>query len=72
MSKLLTTEQAAEYLGYSAATLNQSRSKSSGVIGGRPAPKHYKIGVKLVRYKEEDLKKWLECAGVISEENEEG
>lgn len=55
--KLLTTREAAEYLGYAKQTLNQWRSDGTG-------PKYLKNGKPGspggVRYKQEDLDEWMQ------------
>jgi excisionase family DNA binding protein len=55
---LMTTEEAAKYLGYSEYTLRQSRS--TGLLGGMNTPKFIRLGQKSIRYKEEDLKAWVD------------
>jgi len=58
MKALLTTEDAAEYIGYSEQTLRSSRV--SGSLSGLNPPPHVKIGKKSIRYKLTDLDKWIE------------
>lgn len=55
-SPLLTTGEAAKFLGYSPRSLNNSRV--SGLLGGVPAPKFVKLG-RAVRYKKDTLEKWV-------------
>lgn len=55
--ELLTTIQAAEFLGYSPGTLNVSRS--TGRLAGVKAPEFLKIG-SAVRYERGGLDKWIE------------
>ena len=59
MGKLLNTKEAAEYLGFSPATLHfwRSKARTTGVSKG---PKYVKLGPKSVRYDEEDLAQWVE------------
>ena len=59
MGKLLTTREAAEYLGFSHTTLNFWRSKSN-ISGVQKGPPHVKLGPKAVRYDEDDLAQWVE------------
>jgi excisionase family DNA binding protein len=58
MKALLTTKEAAEYIGYSEQTLNTSRV-SNKKIGGIDPPKHVKIGGRTVRYRLSDLDAWI-------------
>lgn len=55
--RLLTSKEAAEYLLYSESALEKSRLQD-GMLGGKKPPIYYKIG-KAVRYKPDDLDKWL-------------
>lgn len=57
MEKYLTSKQAAEFLGYTEATLRYSRV--NGELGGTVAPKHYKKG-RRVLYKASDLDQWVQ------------
>ena len=57
MEKYLTSKQAAEFLGYTDATLRYSRV--TGILGGVAAPKHYKKG-RRVLYKSCDLDQWVQ------------
>lgn len=61
MGSLLTSKEAAAYLGYSEYTLRSSRSV--GMLSGVPTPSYLKIGVS-VRYKKEDLDSWIKGATV--------
>ena len=55
--ELLTTTEAAEFLGYSPGTLNTSRS--TGRLAGVESPVFLKIG-SAVRYEKADLNKWVD------------
>lgn len=57
MKALLTTKEAAAYLGYAEYTLRKSRV--TGTLGGVPAPKVTRIG-KTPRYKNVDLDLWID------------
>ncbi|UKH48617.1 hypothetical protein [Vibrio phage vB_ValP_FGH] len=57
MKRLLTSAQAAEYLGYSEYTLRKSRS--TGVLCGHETPKYIKLGPKAIRYEQEALDQWI-------------
>lgn len=57
MNGLLSTRDAAQYLGCSWHTLNQSRT--TGTLLRVKAPQHIKIGHS-VKYKAEDLREWVE------------
>ncbi len=59
MGKLLTTREAAEYLGFSAATLHfwRSKARTTGVSKGPP---HIKLSKKCVRYDADELAQWVE------------
>lgn len=59
MKALLTTREAAEYLGYGEQALRTSRMEG-GRLGGIDPPKHTNVGEKTVRYKRTDLDKWIE------------
>ena len=67
-NELLTTEKAAEYLGYSARTLKQSRS--SKLLCGVKAPPFRRIGTKTVRYKKSDLDGWVNEFAKLEDGNE--
>ena len=62
MKALLTTKEAAEYIGYGEQALNTSRMKGK-MLGGIEPPKHVKIGNKTVRYKPSDLDAWVDSLG---------
>lgn len=53
---LLTSAQAAEFLGFSEYTVRLSRT--TGKLAGEQAPSFIKIG-RNVRYKKADLSEWL-------------
>lgn len=55
MKDLLSTIEAAEYMGYAEITLRNSRY--SGLLSGVPAPKFSNIGRRIV-YRKSDLDKW--------------
>ena len=57
MQQLLTTDQAAGYLGVASTTLR--RSRWSGLLCGLDAPQFIKLGTKAVRYRQEVLDQWL-------------
>lgn len=61
MGKLLTTDEAAELIGWAPNTLEKKR-----VTGG--SPPYLKLG-RSVRYREEDLHDWL-SARVVSSTSE--
>lgn len=54
--RVLTTNEAANYLGYKATTLRNSRL--SGRLAGVQAPRYWKIGAG-VRYEKTELDRWL-------------
>lgn len=62
MKALLTTREAAEYLGYGVQAMKISRGEG-GKLGGIDPPAHTKVGGKTVRYKRTDLDKWIEGLG---------
>ena len=62
MKALLTTKEAAEYIGYSEQALNTSRCGDK-LLGGIEPPKHTKIGSKTIRYKPSDLEAWVDSLG---------
>lgn len=62
MKKLLTTKEAAEYIGYGKQALSTSRM-SGKTLGGIAPPKHVKIGTKTVRYRTTDLDEWIASLG---------
>lgn len=60
--KWLTSEQAAEYMGYRECTLRKARingKSGPGAIAGVKPPRHYKVGG-TIRYKESDLDFWID------------
>lgn len=52
MTQLLTPDQVAAYLGLSAETLAQWRSQRRG-------PRYVKVARQVVRYRGEDVDKWV-------------
>ncbi|WP_319380068.1 helix-turn-helix domain-containing protein [Thiomicrorhabdus sp.] len=56
-NKSLNSKLAAEYLGISECSIRNSRT--TGLLGGRKAPKFRKIGRKVI-YLEADLEAWRE------------
>lgn len=54
---LLTSKQAADYLGYSLASIRASRY--TGILSGVDAPTSCKIGNKTIRYLKSDLDDWV-------------
>lgn len=62
---LLSTIEAAKFLGYAEYTLRTSRA--TGSLGGHQPPPFVRIGTRTIRYKEEDLALWIEGleAGVL-------
>ena len=63
---LFTSKEAANYLGYPENTLRVSRM--SGFLSGHPAPLHIKIGKKTIRYKRDELDKWIN--GLVENNNQ--
>ncbi|MCW8965261.1 MAG: excisionase [Candidatus Pacearchaeota archaeon] len=59
---LLTTKEAAEYIGYGEQALRTSRM-AGGSLGGQEPPKHIRVGSKTIRYKLADLDEWIERLG---------
>jgi predicted DNA-binding transcriptional regulator AlpA len=59
MKALLTTREAAEYIGYGKQALDASRM-DGGTLSGKAPPPHVKIGTKTIRYKLTDLERWVE------------
>lgn len=55
--ELLNNKEAADYLGFSPSTLNNSRY--IGTLGRVTAPRFRKLG-KTIRYQRADLDNWLE------------
>jgi len=64
MKALLTTKEAAEYIGYSEDALNASRSGKKE-LGGIEPPKHTKVGGRTIRYKLTDLDAWIDGLGSL-------
>lgn len=64
---LLSTTEAAKFLGYAEYTLRTSRA--TGSLGGHQSPPFVRIGTRTIRYKEEDLSAWIEGleSGVLPE-----
>jgi hypothetical protein len=56
MKKWLTNREAADYLGYTKASMDKSRWV--GTLAGKSAPKHYKAG-RSIRYLAADLDVWI-------------
>ncbi len=54
--EIMNGKEAADYLGYSPATLEVSRS--TGVLAGKESPPHVKMG-RTVRYLKKDLDAWI-------------
>lgn len=50
---MLTTAEAAEYIGFSEISLRRWRSQGTG-------PKYLKLGARRVRYRREDLDAWVD------------
>ena len=71
MGKLLTSKQAAEYLGLSPETLNQWRSKLK-TTGVQQGPKYVKLAAKAVRYHQDDLDAWVKERKVATQEKQGG
>jgi len=57
---LLTNSEAATLLGYAPRSLESART--SGLLGGVPAPKFIKIG-RSVRYKRDTVIEWVNSFG---------
>lgn len=55
---LISTKEAARLLGFSPATLRNSRW--TGMLAGVPAPAFLKLGAKSVRYQRTALTEWIE------------
>ena len=64
---LLSSQAAADFLGYAEYTLRTSRR--TGSLGGHQSPPFVRIGTRTIRYKEEDLAAWIESleSGVLPE-----
>jgi len=71
MKALLTTREAAEYIGYSEDALNASRSGKKE-LGGIEPPIHTKVGDRTVRYKLTDLDAWIDGLGKLPTVNAAG
>ena len=57
LKSLLTSREAAEYIGYSEYSLRASRMGRT--LGGHEPPEHIKIG-RTVRYRLSDLDSWIQ------------
>lgn len=65
MQQLLSTDEAANYLGVASNSLR--RSRWSGILCSIDAPSFIKLGPKAVRYKKDVLDEWLaNCASYSS------
>lgn len=64
---LLTTEEAARYLGYASYTLRASRS--NGMLSKHKTPKYIKLGHKSIRYKKSDLDEWIKNSSIDRSNN---
>lgn len=53
LQRTMTTQQAAEYLGFSTVSLKRWRSKGTG-------PTFIRLGTRRVRYRQEDLDAWVD------------
>lgn len=60
MQKILTTIEAAEYLGYSEYTLRKSRS--TGELCGIKTPDFMRWGGRSIRYTKDSLDAWIKEA----------
>lgn len=58
MQQLLSTKDAARFLGVAPYTLRRARSR--GMLCGVPAPRFQRIGTRMIRYELNELKQWLE------------
>lgn len=65
IKKILTTEEAAEFLSVSAYTLKSWRYRGKIDKNGTKPPKHHKRG-RHIYYFVEDLDKWLKKGAVVS------
>lgn len=63
----MSEAQAAEYLGFSPATLRKSRT--TGQLGGVAAPKYMKLGRRVV-YPRAELDAWLDQFAVVGHTSE--
>ena len=61
-NKLLTSKQAAAYIGYSEYSLRVTRACANRTLGGIAPPPHIKLG-RTVRYKVVDLDRWINSLG---------
>ncbi len=64
MHQLLSTDDAAVYLGLASTTLR--RSRWSGILCGVEAPSFIKLGTKTVRYRKDVLDQWLANCGTYA------
>lgn len=64
---LLTSSEAAQYLGYSEYSLRKSRCDGN-TLCGHPTPDFVRIGTKTIRYKKEDLDQWIEGLEAVQAE----
>jgi len=64
---LLTSIEAAEYLGYSEYSLRRSRCDGQS-LSGHKTPDFVRIGTKTIRYKKEVLDDWIEGLTCVSGE----
>ena len=62
MKALMSTREAADYIGFSEVSLRNSRIEGKTLAGSEPPP-HIKIGAKSIRYKLTDLDTWIEGLG---------
>ena len=64
---LLTSIEAAEYLGYSEYSLRRSRCDGQS-LSGHKTPDFVRIGTKTIRYKKEVLDDWIDGLTCVSGE----
>ena len=64
---LLTSIEAADYLGYSEYSLRRSRCEGQS-LSGHKTPDFVRIGTKTIRYKKEVLDDWIEGLTCVSGE----
>ena len=57
MTTIYNTRDAAKYLTISKDILHHSRK--SGILLGRTAPAHIALGTRSIRYRIDDLEKWV-------------
>ena len=62
---LLTSTEAAKYLGYSEYSLRKSRCDGN-TLCGHPTPDFIRIGTKTIRYKQESLDAWIGTLSAVS------